>query len=433
MINMRKSIGLIVVIAFLTSSGCETFEINEEYVKEKITYLSSNELRGRRTFSPEIEIAAEYIANEFSNAGLEEFEGSLNHIQEFSLFEISQGKLELIINDQTIDDRNFVAQLNDEVIEWQNSENVIITYIKPEDDFYEEYGRFRRNDDNLLVIVAPEHRQAFERYSRFFSRANRTFELGSGRSIVMAISEINEVSNYHFKATASIETKKLSNVVGAISGERTDEYVLFSAHYDHIGIRKANNDGDSIANGANDDASGTVAVMALAKYFATQPKPERTLLFVAFTAEEMGGYGSRFFSNNLSPDEIVAMFNIEMIGKPAVSGPNTAWISGWDKSDFGPLLQASAEGTGYEFYADPYPDQNLFYRSDNATLARLGVPAHSISTTPIDVDQDYHQVTDEVATLDIPHLTNTVKAIVQGAKGIISGEQTPTRVNPDEI
>ena len=124
------------------------------------------------------------------------------------------------------------------------------------------------------------------------------------------------------------------------------------------------------------------------------------------------------------------MFNIEMIGKPAVSGPNTAWITGFDRSDFGAILQRSVEGTDYSFYADPYPEQNLFYRSDNATLARLGVPAHSISTTPIDVDTDYHQVSDHVETLDLDHLTNTIRAIAAGAKTIVSGRETPTRVDP---
>ncbi|NNE35284.1 MAG: M28 family peptidase, partial [Rhodothermales bacterium] len=156
-------------------------------------------------------------------------------------------------------------------------------------------------------------------------------------------------------------------------------------------------------------------------------------IFAAFTAEEMGGYGSRYFSQQLNPDQIVAMFNIEMIGKPAVSGPNSAWITGFDRSDFGTILQRAVEGTEYEFYADPYPTQNLFYRSDNATLARLGVPAHSISTTPIDVDQDYHKVSDEIETLHLDHLTNTIKAIAAGAKTIVSGEQTPTRVDPEKM
>jgi Zn-dependent M28 family amino/carboxypeptidase len=126
------------------------------------------------------------------------------------------------------------------------------------------------------------------------------------------------------------------------------------------------------------------------------------------------------------------MFNIEMIGKPAVDGPNSAWITGFDRSSFGPILQEAVEGTQYRFYPDPYPTYGLFYRSDNATLARLGVPAHSISTTPIDVDPDYHQVSDEVDKLDFAHLTNTVRAIARGAETIVSAEATPTRVEPEE-
>jgi len=223
----------------------------------------------------------------------------------------------------------------------------------------------------------------------------------------------------------------LANVVGMIEGNRGDEFVLFSAHYDHIGIRPGAD--DTIANGANDDASGTTAVIELARYFKQQPKPERTLVFAAFTAEESGGFGSRHFSEQLDPDQVVAMFNIEMIGKPAVSGPNTAWITGYERSSFGEILSQAVEGTIYEFYADPYPDQNLFFRSDNATLARLGVPAHSISTTPIDVDPDYHQVSDEVDTLDLDHMTNTIRAIALAAQTIIAGEATPTRVDPDSV
>ena len=227
------------------------------------------------------------------------------------------------------------------------------------------------------------------------------------------------------------EEYELANVVGMISGNRTDEFVLFSAHYDHIGILPGGE--DTIANGANDDASGTTAVIELARYFKSQPKPERTLLFVAFTAEERGGLGSRHFSEQLDPDQIVAMFNIEMIGKPAVSGPNTAWITGFERSSFGEILQQAVEGTPYKFYPDPYPDQNLFFRSDNATLARLGVPAHTIATTPIDVDPDYHQVTDHVETLDLDHMTDTIRAIAMAGATIISGEATPTRVDPDSV
>lgn len=230
---------------------------------------------------------------------------------------------------------------------------------------------------------------------------------------------------------AAPQPVELMNVVGMIDGNRDDEIVLFSAHYDHIGIRPGGD--DTIANGANDNASGTTAVIELARFFHGQPRPERTLVFAAFTAEEAGGMGSRHFSEQLDPDGIVAMFNIEMIGKPAVSGPNTAWITGYERSSFGEILSSAVEGTVYEFYPDPYPTQNLFYRSDNATLARLGVPAHTISTTPIDVDPDYHGVSDEVATLDLDHMANTIRAIALAAQTIVSGEATPTRVDPESV
>jgi Zn-dependent M28 family amino/carboxypeptidase len=127
------------------------------------------------------------------------------------------------------------------------------------------------------------------------------------------------------------------------------------------------------------------------------------------------------------------MVNIEMIGKVGKDGPNTAWITGFEESDFGEILAQAVQGTEYSFSGDPYPDENLFYRSDNATFARLGVPAHTISTTPIDVDEDYHQLSDELETLDIDHMTAIIKAIASAAAPIISGEATPTRVDASRL
>jgi Zn-dependent M28 family amino/carboxypeptidase len=288
----------------------------------------------------------------------------------------------------------------------------------------------RRGD--VMVLLDEAHAGNFELLASRYRSPGRVVGPEDGSATVIALVGPTPGSSVEVTATATEEAVPISNVVGVIPGRRPDEYVLFSAHYDHIGIQPAV-DGDSIANGANDDASGTTAVVALAKYFASRGIPERTLLFAAFTAEEGGGFGSRYFSSQLNPDEIVAMFNIEMIGKPAVEGPNTAWITGFERSTFGTLLQEAVEGTGYEFYPDPYPQQNLFYRSDNATLARLGVPAHSISTTPIDVDTDYHRVTDQVETLDLEHMTNTIRGIAIAAEKIVSGEATPTRIDPATV
>lgn len=222
--------------------------------------------------------------------------------------------------------------------------------------------------------------------------------------------------------------QSLFNVAGMIPGKSKEkEFVVFSGHYDHLGIVKGDAQ-DSIANGADDDASGVTAMIALAKYYKRLKNNERTLVFVAFTAEEIGGFGSKHFSEKLNPDDVVAMFNIEMIGKESKFGKNTAFITGYDKSDFGQILQKNLVGTEFTFHPDPYPRQNLFYRSDNATLAALGVPAHTISTDQIDKDPFYHTVKDEYSTLDVENILSTIKAIAKSAKTIITGTDTPTRI-----
>jgi Zn-dependent M28 family amino/carboxypeptidase len=208
--------------------------------------------------------------------------------------------------------------------------------------------------------------------------------------------------------------------------------VIFSGHYDHIGIGKPV-DGDSIFNGANDDAAGTTAVIMLAKYYKALNNNERTIIFAAFTAEESGGYGAQYFSKQFDPLKVAAMFNIEMIGTESKWGKNSAYITGYEKTDMGSIMQKNLEGTGFTFHPDPYTDQNLFYRSDNATLARLGVPAHTISTSKMDDEPNYHKVSDEVETLDMDNMAMIIKSIALSARSMVSGKDSPTRVKVEEL
>jgi hypothetical protein len=122
------------------------------------------------------------------------------------------------------------------------------------------------------------------------------------------------------------------------------------------------------------------------------------------------------------------MFNIEMIGTESKWKKNSAYITGFDKSDFGLILQKNLKNTSYKFYPDPYPLKQLFYRSDNATLAAFGVPAHTISTSKMDLDPYYHSVSDEVSIIDFNNMTEIIKAIANSSQSIISGEDTPTRL-----
>jgi len=215
----------------------------------------------------------------------------------------------------------------------------------------------------------------------------------------IGLTKYNNLSTYrqNFKANGL----DLFNVIGVLEGKsKKDEFVVISAHYDHLGVKKEGT-GDLIYNGADDDASGTTAVLTLAQYFKELGTNERTLIFVAFTAEKMGLLGSRHFGQDVNASQFIAGINIEMIGKHSSYGPNTAWLTGFDRSDFGSIIQKNLLGTSYTVHPDPYPTQRLFFRSDNASLAQLGIPSHTFSTVPIDTDVHYHQVTDEAATLDM--------------------------------
>ena len=247
----------------------------------------------------------------------------------------------------------------------------------------------------------------------------------------IGLSTFGDLENYRqtftFKNRRTKEPITSSNIIGVLEGKsKKDEYVIISAHYDHLGMKKSG-DGDLIYNGANDDASGVTGVLALAAYFK-EVGHERTLVFAAFTAEEMGLIGSTHFGKGIDAVKFVAGINLEMIGKTPSFGPNTAWLTGFERSDFGTIIQQNLAGTGYQLFPDPYKKFNLFFRSDNASLARLGVPSHTFSTTPIDVDPDYHQVSDEAETLNMTVITQTIQAVARGTESIINGRDTPTRV-----
>ena len=230
------------------------------------------------------------------------------------------------------------------------------------------------------------------------------------------------------KRSEKKEELTLFNVIGLLEGTTLKEdFVVVSAHYDHLG-RKNIGEGDLIFNGANDNASGVSAMIMLADYFKKAKINKRSILFIAFTAEEMGLVGSNYFGKTISAETIIAGVNIEMIGKESPFGPKTAWLTGFNRSDFGKIIQKNLSFSEYKLFPDPFNNYRFFFRSDNASLARLGVPAHTFSTSPMDKDLDYHKVSDEAETLDVKTITETIKAIATGIRSIITGDDTPSRL-----
>lgn len=401
-------------------------------VERVLGTLAADSMLGRRAFTPSADKAAAFIRAEFARIGLQKLDGLDDYLQRFPVYAFTPRSAVVRLNGRLVPPGQAVVSAGADSLHWKTGDSVRVVVIGPRDDPMQALGAALSQRGNVLVLLNARHRQAFERVKGFLSGPTRSVERNAHRARVLVLTGETAARSFQVDAAAAVEQVPAANVVGMIPGRRPGQIVVFSAHYDHIGIQRPV-EGDSIANGANDDASGTTAVIELARYFKARGTPERTLVFVAFTAEEAGGFGSQYFSRQLNPDQIVAMFNIEMIGKPAASGRNHAWITGFERSSLGKILQDAVRGTDYVFEPDPYPQENLFYRSDNATLARLGVPAHSISTTPIDVDPDYHRVSDEVRTLDLDHLTNTIRAIAAGAATIVSGRATPTRVDTTQV
>ncbi|HEV7329939.1 MAG TPA: M28 family peptidase [Flavisolibacter sp.] len=218
----------------------------------------------------------------------------------------------------------------------------------------------------------------------------------------------------------------LYNVVGVLPGKsRAGEIVIFSAHYDHIGEE----DG-VIYNGANDNASGTTAVLLLADYFARKGDNERTILFCAFAGEELGLLGSDAFAEVLKPEAVVAVINIEMIGIPSV-GKNAFFLTGANYSNLQSILRKNLDKV-YKIRREPSYEKQLFSRSDNYPFARKGIPAHTIMASD-DEDTCYHQTCDDVRRVSIGNMTNLIRAIALGSATLINGIDTPTRINPERI
>ena len=426
---MKKVYAGFIAILFLSSCAVQKPEqiIKEANVARIIKTLSSDEMEGRGTFTPGIDKAAKFIENEFKQIGLKPLNGDNDFRQDFIVKRIKAGGISATINGKLIDQQNVLAITDLPSLKLNNTSGNSIIQIAAGEQFIQRYREISAMKTEVLVLVDIKHAALFKRLKDNSSRGRIVQKVKDSGAAVFVLGE-SDASTYSVSASNIIEELSLFNVAGMLPGKSKEkELVLISAHYDHLGIVKSV-EGDSIANGADDDASGTTAVISLAKYYKKLNNNERTLIFVAFTAEEVGGFGARHFSSLLNPDDVVAMFNIEMIGKESKFGKNAAFITGYERSDFGEILQKNLEGTDFKFHPDPYPAQNLFYRSDNATLAALGVPAHTISTDEIDIDKFYHTVNDEFETLAVSNIWATIKAIALSARSIVAGTDTPKRI-----
>ncbi|MFT3936880.1 MAG: M20/M25/M40 family metallo-hydrolase [Chitinophagaceae bacterium] len=402
--------------------------INAKEVERIEKTLSADDMMGRNAFKPaDIDKAAAFIASEFKSIGLQTWNNGPSYRQEFTMVTPKFVSTSAIIDGTTLDNKNVVVVTSQPSFKINEQAGFEKVTIKAGDNLFQQAYKYVGTGKNYLVLVDTSFSKNFLRLSGF---KRNMFQSNTSTVFVLTATD---PAKYEIEAVHEIKETKLANVVGVLPGKsKAAEYVIFSGHYDHLGIGKPEN-GDSIYNGANDDAAGTTAMIMLAKYYKSLGNNERTLVFAAFTAEEEGGFGSQYFSKQFDASKVMAMFNIEMIGTESKWGKNSAYITGYEKTDMGKILEKNLVGSPFKFYPDPYTEQQLFYRSDNATLARLGVPAHTISTSKMDNEPNYHKASDEIKTLDMENMAMIIKAIATSAGTIVNGTDTPTRVDTSQL
>ena len=419
-----------IFVTLLTFSQNIDKIINVAEVERIEKTLSADDMQGRRTFTAGIDKAAEFIESEFSKNKLKFLGNEKSYLQNFIMTKVKPLQIIGLLDNDSLNSSNVAANTTAAEININSFANYEIVKVKKEDDLFKTVLPLISLEKNIILLIDTAHSKRFKNLKQFVGNAK--FQTASSQLFILTSNLAPASIKLHIQN--EVIEQKLKNVVGVLPGKsKKDEYVIFSGHYDHLGIGKPNNEQDSIFNGANDDAAGTTAMILLSKYFSLlKEKNERTIIFVAFTAEEVGGFGSRYFSKQLNADKIMAMFNIEMIGTESKWGTSSAYITGFEKSNMGKILQANLADSKFKFEPDPYPKQNLFYRSDNATLAELGVPAHTISTSKMDSEKFYHTVNDEIETLDMTNMTEIIKAIALSSKSIVSGKDTPSRVEKEK-
>ena len=223
------------------------------------------------------------------------------------------------------------------------------------------------------------------------------------------------------------------NVVGVVEGndpELKNEFVIIGAHYDHIGLIAEEN-GDKIANGANDNATGTTTVLELARYFGKAKTNKRSIMFVLFTAEEKGLLGSKHLSQKLKEENLnlYAMINYEMVGVPLVGKDYLAYLTGFEESNMAEVANSYADET-YAGFLPKAKEFNLFKRSDNYPFHEaFGVPSQTFSTFDFTNFNHYHKVGDELSEMDFGHMANLINKSIPVIEGVVNAPTKEIKYN----
>jgi aminopeptidase YwaD len=425
--------------------------VKPEWVRAHEEFLASDALNGRGSASRDEELAANYVVSKFQGFGLIPPPGTPGYLETIDVVSptldgkatmsaggvvLTEGQdMDLLVSPGTSVTGPLQRIPASEVKDAKVAKGavVMVTAIAKDANSVSLFGPLRRSGAALVLVEKSDATQKFLEQiggkTRVPVRLKESAE-GPSDSTLAAISEpaargldtVRDGQTVTLTVHAEIKPRQTYNALGFLAGsDPASGTILLTAHLDHLGVGAPVN-GDAIYNGANDDASGTTAVLELAHALTSGPKPKRSILFVCYGSEEAGELGSEYFGKH-SPvplKDIVTNLEFEMIGNQDPKMPKgVLLLTGWDRSNLGSTLKEHGALLG----PDPYPEQHFFERSDNYQLALEGVVAHTAAgwgTPPT-----YHQPDDDLAHLDIDFMTGAIQSLVMPIEWLATSDFKP--------
>ena len=431
--------GLLALLAALASPALGQSTITERSVAAHEAFLASDALQGRGSATRDEAIAAAYVASEFQSYGLRPAPGMDGYLQTATVIrEKLTGPAALTIGGAAMPTPTVIAASGKPIsgtltvaaspdVASQPSAAIVLATSKEADAVALFRGAAAKHIQLLILPESDGTRKIFGMLGgnpRLPTYLEGNPPPDRPTIIVLPDAAVDAIAGkagapVTFALPTSQDHATTTNAIGYLKGsDPAAGTLLFSAHLDHLGVRP---DG-TIMHGANDDASGTTAVLELAQALASGKQPKRSILFVCYGSEEIGEYGSTYFGEHppVPLKDFVANVEFEMIGAQDPKLPkDTLMMTGFERSNLGEALkQHGALVTG-----DPYPEQHFFQRSDNYALALKGVVAHTVSGWA--VTPTYHQPTDTYENLNIPFMTNAIRSLVAPIEWLANSDFVP--------
>ena len=433
--------------------------VEERNVRAAMTFLAGDAMQGRGSGTQFERIAAEYVGSQFMQFGLEAagdpgFDGAPGYTQTVNISRVTfsgapfvkYGSTILTHGEEMVVLRTNVGTAGGPLLKLtggaQKPASGSVVLLRPsagEDQRSLQQAVQRLTTDGAAVVLVEETTQWRSSWTNFTRRrigyTHSATQQKPAVTVIVSTTAAEEISKLADGTRidfggpmAPFQTSQTWNAIGKITG--TDptlgsDVIVLSSHLDHLGVRENASGDDKIFNGADDDASGTVAVMELARVLAAGKRPKRTVYFVCYGSEEAGGFGSGHFVNTLPfpKERIVANLQWEMIGRPDPKvNPEELWLTGFERSNLGPELAKR----GAKLVQDPHPTENFFQRSDNFTLARQGIIAHTVSS--FGLHSDYHRASDELKTVDFGHMTKSINSMIKPIDWLLNSDFRPAWV-----